>query len=112
MINTLAKDEFLTTMGQPMRFIDDEDDECPAVPIGDYLRECIAGEGIPTDADSVEIHAVYATPGNKYCHILLTWGVPNVFLVIVTQPREQHVNGHYLLDLNGEYGLYDARDEN
>lgn len=94
-----------------MRFLDEHDESCPAVSIGDYFRECIRSENIPTSSNEVDIHAVYATPKNDYCHVLLNWGVKNVFLVIVTLPQELSVFGHYLLDLNEEYGLYETQED-
>ena len=112
MLNALSKHDYLATMDEPMHFIDVEDEDCPVVQIGDYFRNCIRSENIATDVESAEIHAVYAAPGNEYCHVLLNWGVNNLFLVIVTQPNKHRVYGHYLLDVNEEYGFYDTHDAN
>ena len=89
-----------------MRFIEIGDDSVPAVSIGAYCEACFEAENIPTTRTDVEIHYVYANNTKDYCHILLNWGEENVILVIVTKPQEQIIYGHYLLDMNKEYGLY------
>ena len=106
MVSRLTRDAFLATLDAPMRFIHEEDDSVPPVQIGEYFQECVDRENLPTNREDVAIHGVYANPKQDYCHLLLNWGVKNLFLVIVTQPQQQQVFGHYLLDLNTEYGLY------
>ena len=90
-----------------MRFCGEDDELENPVNIGSYCEECFKIEGIPTNRKDVEIHYVYKNDKKDYCHILLNWGEKNVYLVIVTKPVEQKIHGHYLLDLNKEYGLYE-----
>lgn len=40
-----------------------------------------------------------------FTHLLLAFGAPNVFLVIVVDNAKAAVHGHHRLDLKGEYGL-------
>ena len=108
MKKALSKKKYLATMTDPMRFIEADDESVPPVSLGEYFKESILAADLVPDAESVDIHSVYATPSNDFCHVLLNWGVKNVFIVIVTQPLEQKIYGHYKLDLNSEYGLDDT----
>ena len=90
-----------------MRFIEAEDDSVPPVNIGDYVGDCITALSLRTNRKDVEIHKVYVNDAKGFCHILLNWGVENTYLVIITKPFEGPIHGHYMLDLNEEYGLYD-----
>lgn len=107
MIIEMDKQQFMATFGTPMRFVAAEDDSVPPVNIGDYVGECITSLGLPTNREGIEIHAVYMNDAKGFCHVLLNWGVENTYLVIITRPFEDRINGHYVLDLNEEYGLYD-----
>jgi hypothetical protein len=48
---------------------------------------------------------VYRTEDGRFDHVLYPCDRANVYLVIVVQLRPDDVYGHYLLDLNKEYGL-------
>ena len=47
---------------------------------------------------------VYRTQDGTFDHVLYRSDRRNVFLVIVVRLRPDRVHGHYLLDLNTEYG--------
>lgn len=51
------------------------------------------------------VEKVYREPTNRFIHVLIAPRTKNVFLVIVVDEPQQSVYGHYLLDLNKEYGL-------
>ena len=107
MTRALTKEEFLATMDGSMRFVEEDDESVPPVSIGDYFRECSRNEEIVKSPDDVDIHAVYATADCNYSHVLLNWGLKNVYLVIVTKPLEQEIHGHFVLNLDKEYDLRD-----
>ena len=49
--------------------------------------------------------SVYRSEDGRFDHVLYPCDQPNVFLVVVIALRPDHVHGHYILDLNREYGL-------
>jgi hypothetical protein len=49
--------------------------------------------------------SVYRSEDGRFDHILYPCDRPNVFLVVVVALRPDRVQGHYILDLNKEYGL-------
>lgn len=110
MLRELTKDEFLATFDPHMRFIEEEDDSYGPFPIADYVERCITALSLPTDRNAIEIHHVYLNDKQGFCHVLFNWGAQNVYLVVVTRPVERAVHGHYVLDLNMEYGLYGGQD--
>jgi hypothetical protein len=105
----LTQQEYLATMpggvvditgresdGQPEGVID-IDPYLAAVPRGDL-------QGAELIADSPPA-MVYRTKDGSFDHVLYRCNRRNVFLVIVVRLRPDRVHGHYLLDLNKEYGL-------
>lgn len=50
------------------------------------------------------VEAVYANGDNTCHHVLLFGTRPNVYLVILVNTDSQAIIGHYVLDLNKEYG--------
>jgi hypothetical protein len=51
------------------------------------------------------IEGVYRRGDAQYDHVLVTTTTSNVFLVVVVDLRKDVIFGHFLLDLNEEYGL-------
>lgn len=54
---------------------------------------------------------VYRLGEGRFDHVLYPTTRRNVFLVVIVQLRPDHVLGHYLLDLNTEYGLDSTLNE-
>lgn len=48
--------------------------------------------------------AVYRSADGRFDHVLYPCNRSNLYLVIVVELRADHVHGHYLLDLQKEYG--------
>lgn len=92
-------------MDTPMRSIDADDDSYGPFPIADYVDQMIVFQDLPTTRKEIDIHHVYMNDRAGFCHILFNWGEANVFAVVITKPADKAVYGHYLLDLNSEYGL-------
>jgi hypothetical protein len=81
------------------------------IDIAPYVRavppQDLAGYGIP---DKLFVNVVYRTERGPFdlVHVMTTR--KNVFLVVVIDVTHDRVHGHYLLDLNEEYGLGAAND--
>ncbi len=103
MTRVLTKDEYLGTFVAPMRRLAADESYKP-VPIGEYVTECIGGFVPPVTRDQLQIHHVYLNGDRSFYHVLIHYGRPNEFLVIVVDCGREAVHGHYLLNLNNEYG--------
>lgn len=100
----LNKDEYLATFVEPMRRLEANESYKP-VRIGEYVAECIRSFEPPVVRDQLQIQHVYLNGDRSFYHVLIHYGQPNRFLVIVVDCNQQTIRGHYLLDLNEEYGL-------
>ena len=103
-IRLLSETEFDRTMISPMRDMN-EGEEITAAGLSEYVTACIQAEALPVALDDMEIERVYISGGNKYQHVLLDYGLPNRYLVIVIALPSGEIFGHHLLDLNKKYGL-------
>ena len=81
------------------------DESYRPVPLKDYVSECIYSLALPTKLADIEIHHVYLSGDRKHTHVLFYFGTPNRYLVVIVSHEPDSVRGHYLLDLNREYGL-------
>ena len=50
------------------------------------------------------VELVYRNYSNSVDHVLLPTENPDTFVVIVVNLKEKNIEGHYKLDLEGEYG--------
>src|SRR5262245_7064281 len=98
----LTKAEFNATMALQMRNISDvitENHEIwpyvVAVPAED-----LDGHAIDDGVDSV-----YRNGEDLFDHVLVMTHTKNVYLVVVVDLADDSIYGHWLLDLNREYGL-------
>ena len=51
------------------------------------------------------VELVYRNSANTYDHVLVPTCRKNIYLVIVANIKSENIFGHYLLDLNKEYGI-------
>jgi L-lactate utilization protein LutB len=100
----LTKDEYLATFVEPMRRLEADESYKP-VRIGEYVAEFIAAFDPPVTKGQLQIHHVYLNGDRTFYHVLIDFGRHNEFLIIVVDCIRKAVWGHYLLDLNREYGL-------
>jgi hypothetical protein len=100
----LSRDEFLSTFVEPMRRLEADETYKP-IRIGDYVADCLREFDPPVTKDQLEIQHVYLNGDMSFYHVLIHYGAHNRYLVIVVDCNREAVHGHYLLDLNGEYGL-------
>src|SRR5947208_12371732 len=82
-----------------------DDESYRPVQIGEYVRECIGGFDPPLTREQLQIQHIYINADNSFYHVLINYGQRNRFLVVVVDCNREAVHGHYLLDLNAEYGL-------
>jgi hypothetical protein len=94
----------LGTFVEPMRRLEAGESFRP-VPIGEYVGECSGAVSPPVTRDQLEIQHGYLNGDRSFYHVLIHYGRYNEFLVIVVDCDQETVHGHYLLDLNHEYGL-------
>jgi hypothetical protein len=99
----LTKDEYLATFVEPMQRLEADESYKP-VPIGEYVAECIRTLEPPVVRDQLQIQHVYLNGNRSFCHVLIYYSQHNRFLVIVVDCNQEVVRGHYLLDLDEEYG--------
>jgi hypothetical protein len=111
----LTKSEYLETATAPRIEITGREDSVQpegVIDIEPYLAAIS-----PRDFQGLELLSdvpptvAYRTGGASFDHVLYPTTRRNVFLVVIVQLNPDHVLGHYLLDLNKEYGLPSASDE-
>lgn len=81
------------------------DDDYRPIPLAGYVDAIPASDLRGYDFTRRHVERVYRDPAGRFLHVLLAATTPNVFLVIVVDEPAQSVHGHYVLDLNKEYGL-------
>ena len=104
-LRELSKKEYRSTFSDPMRRLGEKESYRP-VPLKDYVKACIDALDLPTNTQEIEIHHVYLSGDEKHTHVLFYFGEPNRYLVVVVSHEADTVMGHYVLDLNEEYGVH------
>jgi len=104
MVKRLEEEEFLKYFESPMKQMG-LDDETSGINLKNYTIEILKVEGISIDLDDLEIPYVYIHPNKCFEHILLSYGVKDLFIVIVTNTKE--IIGYHILDLKEKYGIKD-----
>ena len=104
----LTKEQFIETMDR----MTDITEECePIVDIwgyaGELNRQNLLSEHM---FENRFVEAVYRNYDNSYHHVMLFGQEKNVYIVIVVDVKRHSIMGHYLLDINKEYGL-NSQDE-
>ena len=62
-----------------------------------FINDCIIENGI--------VEKVYRDSNNAFDQILIATAKKNVYLIIIVSLADKNIFGHYLLDLNKEYGI-------
>ena len=99
----LSSAEFRATFIAPM-----QDVTATAVTpelVAGYLSSIPGGDLEPHWLASQRPELIYRTAGGAFEHLLFPTQTKNVYLVVVFAHEQQSVRGHFLLDLNREYGL-------
>jgi hypothetical protein len=98
------------------RLQEDEFKACFAAPMTDVTATPEAAAHIWPYVDAIDldeigllylndVHHVYRDAQNRFDQVLIGTGRFNTLLVIVVDLRRSAVFGHFLLDLNEEYGV-------
>ncbi|MDO1451301.1 hypothetical protein Q0590_33815 [Rhodocytophaga aerolata] len=103
-IHRLSEAEFNNTFEPPMQLLG-MDDESSKVNLKEYVENIILEEGLNTSIEDIEIHYVYHHPRKRYEHILLNYGIENVYATIVVSLSNKQIEGYHILDLNEKYSL-------
>ena len=101
----LTHEQYLATMGtQPQRL---EPADAATVEVNEFVASVPAADlqGHPVDTHTAT--DALDTVEDQWRHVLFAGTTPNVYLVVVLQGTPPVLHGHYLLDLNEQYGLPD-----
>ena len=104
MIRELSDSAFHGTFALPMRKLG-ADEMFRPVPLGEYVTACIDHYNLPTSRENIDIDHVCVAGDERHTHVMLNWGVANLYLVVVVSHETGSVLGHHILDLNEKYGL-------
>lgn len=74
------------------------------VRIGEYVSECSCKLDPFVTRDQLQIQHVYLNANESYYHVVIKYGERNQYLVIIVGCNREAVYGHYLLDIEREYG--------
>jgi len=99
-VRRLQEDEFKACFAEPMQDVTATAE--PTVDIWPYVEALELDEvGLPYLND---VHHVYRDALSRFDQVLIGTGRFNAILVIVVDLTKRAVHGHFLLDLNKEYG--------
>ena len=99
----LNRDQYLATMGDHPRRV--EGGAAPPVDFWEYVDQIPTADLGGHDFSQGDVSHAWNTIEGKWQHVLIGCAEPSVFLVIVLDLARPGVSGHYLLDLNAEYGI-------
>ena len=104
MIRELSKEEFLKTMKSGMKNITRDAES--VVDIWEYAESLLNKKLISQYGfNNRLIEAVYGDEKGCYQHVLLFTAQSNCYIVIIINIEKRVIIGHYLLNLNEEYGV-------
>ncbi|MEO0895998.1 MAG: hypothetical protein AAFY71_06340 [Bacteroidota bacterium] len=100
-ITKLTREEYLACFTPGMHSL--KEDQGTTIDLKTYFLSIVEEEKLAVDFSSVDVPHVFRDTNKEYEHILVSYGPPNNFVVILLYKRKVH--GFYLLDLKDEYGL-------
>jgi hypothetical protein len=105
----LTEDEPKAVMGNagPMRRV--QSDASPPFDFWPYVEEIPVEDWGGHDFSAGRVTHVYTQQEGRFQFVNIDSEDKNVFLVVVLDLHERLVLGHFLLDLNREYGLTSGR---
>lgn len=98
-LRILESDEFHETMVPPMKRLTVDDEPPVKLDLRPSVDAAFAHYGIPKRIEEVEIPHVYVSGDGAFTHVLLNYGVRNVFVVIVIDNEARTILGAFQLDL-------------
>ena len=100
----LSRDEYHATFGQSRARVPVDDP--PTFDFWAYFDTIPSADFAVHDCAAGVVENVWREGLGKFEHVLVNSEDRNVFMVLVLDLKGQVVYGHYLLDLNCEYGLW------
>jgi hypothetical protein len=104
-VKKLTEKEFKTTFSEKMNDVTNNADAI--VDIWEYV-ELLEASKYFINGYTIKkrlIEKVYRNSINTYDQILIPTIKKNVYLIIIVNIKKENIFGHYLLDLNKEYGI-------
>ncbi len=102
--NELTKEEYISTFDPKM--LDVTQTAIPVVNIWQYVEQLTKHNIVlPYVFEKQLVEYVYENTASTFHHILLPTNNKNIFVAIIVDIKEKYIKGHYLLDLEKEYGL-------
>jgi hypothetical protein len=89
----LTRDEYLATFVEPMRRLEAGESYKP-VHIGEYVAECICGFEALVTPEQLQINHVYLNGNQSFYHLLIQYGQPKQFLVVVVDCNREAIRVH------------------
>lgn len=80
-------------------------DASPPFDFWDYVERIPVEDFRGWDNNVRTVHQAYEEASRRYVFVNIDTNDKNVFMVVVLDTHENRVHGHFLLDLNEEYGL-------
>ena len=100
----LDSDAFHETMVPPMRKLTVHDEPPVKLDLRPAIESALVHYKIPKRLEQVEIPHVYLSGDRAWTHVLISYGLRNVFLAVVIDNTAKTVFGAYQLDLDEAYG--------
>ena len=104
-IKELTKKEYKSTFSEKMNDVTNRADA--AINIWGYVKLLDESKYYLSNyiIEKELVELVYRNAANTYDHVLVPTYRKNIYLVIVVNIKSENIFGHYLLDLNKEYGI-------
>jgi hypothetical protein len=104
-IKKLTEEEFKITFSEKMNNVTNDVDEI--VDVWEYVKALETSEYFINDYIIRKrlVEYVYRNSINTYDQILIPTIEKNIYLIIIVDIKKENIFGHYLLDLNKEYGI-------
>lgn len=105
-VNELTYKQFKSTFSEKMNDVTYSALEEP-VYIWDYVKSLEKDKFYLNDdiINNRIVELVYRNSVKTYDHVLVPTFKKNIYLVIIININQKNIFGHYLLDLNKEYGI-------
>ena len=104
MTTLLSEDEYKSTMTPKMVNVTETAE--PTVDIWEYVEKLTVENVVSKYVlENGLVEKVYRNQTDTFDHVLLPTPKDNCFVLLIIDLVAEKVKGHYLLDLNAEYGI-------
>jgi len=85
----------------------ESEEQANFVQIREYIENCLPLVDPALTWVELRLEEIWVNSNHTFYHVLIHYGKLNRFLVVIVDNDRRVVYGHYMLDLNREYGLDD-----